>query len=124
MNLFNTLACNVDIDPIIPGTIRLVVTILKIAIPIILIIFGMLDIAKAVMANDDKEMKEAQKKLIHRIIYAVVVFFIVALVQFVFARLAGQSDSALGENNSKTNISECIACFVSDGSYCANYTGN
>ena len=37
---------------------------------IILIIFGMLDLAKAVMANDDKEMKEAQKKLIKRIVYA------------------------------------------------------
>lgn len=118
MNLFNTLTCSIDIDPIVPGTIRTVVTVLKIAIPIILIIFGMLDIAKAVMANDDKEMKEAQKKLIHRIIYAVVVFFIIALVQFIFARLA-KADSS-GNNVDSSNIPECIACFISDGSHCAN----
>lgn len=97
---------DVVIDEIIPGTINIFVTILKIAVPIILIIFGMLDLAKAVMANDDKEMKEAQKKLIHRIIYAVVVFFVVALVQFVFGRLnkanGGKDTGAVG----------CIDCFI------------
>lgn len=121
MNLFSMLECSIDIDPIVPGTIRTVVTVLKIAIPIILVIFGMLDIAKAVMANDDKEMKEAQKKLIHRIIYAVVVFFIVALVQFVFARLAkadSNQDNLGGEVGGNNNISQCISCFISSDATC------
>ena len=114
MELFevlNNVSCGggqVVIDAIIPGTIHIFVNILKIAIPIILIIFGMLDLAKAVMANDDKEMKEAQKKLIHRIVYAVVVFFVVALVQFVFGRL----DSANGGND--TGAKGCINCFINN----------
>lgn len=113
----NMLNCSIDIDPIVPGTIRLFVTILKLAIPIILIIFGILDLAKAVMANDDKEMKEAQKKLIHRIVYAVVVFFVVALVQFVFNQLAKADNN--GANVDKNNTASCIACFISDGSQCS-----
>ena len=117
MNLINFLVCDVDIDPIVPGTIRTFVTILKIAIPIILIIFGMLDLSKAVMANDDKEMKEAQKKLIHRIIYAVVVFFVVSLVQFVFGRLA---DTDTKSDVNKGNISQCIDCFIRSDEYCKN----
>ena len=113
MELFEILKnVSVVIDEIIPGTINIFVTILKIAIPIILIIFGMLDLAKAVMANDDKEMKEAQKKLIKRIVYAVVVFFVIALVQFVFGRL----NSANGGND--TGAVGCIDCFVNGVKNC------
>ena len=116
MNLFNMLE-NVQcggmvIDRIVPGTISTVISVLKIAIPIILIIYGMLDLSKAVMANDEKEMKEAQKKLIHRIIYAVVVFFVIALVQFVFGRLA--SNDSEGTNVNKGNMSICISCFINN----------
>ena len=114
----NLLTCSISIDPIVPGTIRLFVSILKLAIPIILIIFGILDLAKAVMANDDKEMKEAQKKLIHRIVYAVVIFFVVALVQFVFSQLA-KADNGSGNNVDKNNTAACISCFISDEAQCS-----
>ena len=64
INLLSNVKCGtIEIDSIVPGTISAFVTVLKIAIPIILIVFGMLDMAKAVMANEEKEMKEAQKKL-------------------------------------------------------------
>ena len=110
--------CSIDIDPIVPGTIRMFVNILKIVIPIILVVLGMLDMAKAVMANEEKEMKEAQKKLIKRLIYAVVVFFIVALVQFVFGALA-KADTGKNSNNvDKNDTAACIACFISDKGSC------
>lgn len=112
MDLVNLLVCDIDIDPIVPKTVSTFVTILKIAIPIILIVLGMLDLAKAVMANEEKEMKEAQKRLIKRIIYAVVVFFVVALVQFVFGRLANAD--ANNANINKDNTMSCISCFIND----------
>ena len=111
--LENVTCGSVTIDKIVPGTIYLFITILKIAIPIILIIFGILDLAKAVMANDDKEMKEAQKKLIKRIVYAVVVFFVVALVQFVFTTLAKNSSD-------QSSPTVCIDCFINGK--CGNTT--
>lgn len=113
MNMVNVLAnvkCGtIEIDSIIPGTISTFVTILKIAVPLILIVLGMLDLAKAVMANEEKEMKEAQKKLIKRIIYAVIIFFVVALVQFVFSQL---SKADTNNANGTSNATACISCFI------------
>ena len=50
----------ITVDAIIPNVISTVVTIIKIGVPIFLIIFGMLDLGKAVITNDEKEMKSAQ----------------------------------------------------------------
>ena len=58
--------------------------ILQIGIPIILIVLGTLDLAKAVISSDDKAVKEAQSKLIKRCIYAILVFFIVTLINLLF----------------------------------------
>lgn len=96
---------------IIPSITVLVVNLIKIAIPIILVIFGMLDLAKAVMSNDEKEMKGAQTKLMKRVIYAVLVFLVVSIVQLIF--------SVLSKNNvSGADVSGCISCFVSDAESC------
>lgn len=54
--------------------------IIQIGIPIVLIVMGTMDLGKAVMASDEKEIKQAQSRLIKRCIYAVIVFFIVTLV--------------------------------------------
>lgn len=105
--------CSIDIDPIVPKTISFVVDMLKIGIPILLIIFGMLDMGKAVMSNDEKEMKAGQSKLIKRCIYAVVVFFIVALVEFIVGVLASSSEDS-DNPIAKDDISLCIDCFVND----------
>lgn len=96
---------------IIPNLISAVVSIIKIAIPIILIVLGMIDLGKAVTSNDEKQMKEAQKSLIKRVIYAVLIFFVVALVQFVFKALAPDEDE-------KSDISSCISCFINGSSEC------
>ena len=58
--------------------------ILQIGIPIILIVLGTLDLGKAVISSDDKAVKEAQSKLIKRCIYAILVFFIVTLINLLF----------------------------------------
>ena len=115
--MINLLAatCSIEIDPIVPGVIRTFVTVLKIVIPIVLIVLGMLDMAKAVMANEEKEMKEAQKKLIKRIIYAVIIFFVVALVQFVFVKLA---EADTNGNIDKPDTAACISCFISSADSC------
>ena len=67
-----------------------VINIIKIVIPIIIVILAMLDLGKAVMAGEEKEIKEAQKMLLKRIIYGVVIFFVVTIVQVVFG-LVGQN---------------------------------
>lgn len=74
-----------------------VVSLLKFGIPILLIIFGMMDLGKAVMAGKEDEMKKAQGTLIKRFIYAVAVFLVVTLVQLVMNLVAGASTDETGE---------------------------
>ena len=60
-----------------------VIKILQIAVPVALILWGTLDIGKAVIAGDEKKMKEAQKPFIKRIIYAVIAFLVPFIVSIV-----------------------------------------
>lgn len=71
------------LDPII-SIIKTVLSIVQWAIPIILIVIGTFDMMKAVIASKEDEIKAAQKLLIKRVIYAVVIFLIPTIVYFVF----------------------------------------
>lgn len=109
LNVLDMVSCNginATFDKVLPDTIHMVITVIKIGIPILLVIFGMLDLGKAVMSNDEKEMKGAQTKLIKRCLYAVLVFFIIAIVQWLFAAI--DADAVKG-NESKAS---CFNCFI------------
>ena len=71
------------LDPII-SIIKTVLNIVRWAIPIILIVIGTFDMMKAVIASKEDEIKAAQKLLIKRVVYAVVIFLIPTIVYFVF----------------------------------------
>lgn len=64
-------------------TLGYVLMVFKIVIPIILIILGMIDLGKAVVASKDDEIKKATKSLAMRAIASVVIFFIPTLVGIV-----------------------------------------
>ncbi len=68
--------------------------IVQIIIPIILIVYGVIDLGKAVIASDEKEIKAAQSRLIKRCIYAALVFFVVTFVSLIMDLVAkGEEDS-------------------------------
>lgn len=79
---------NQDLLTII-GIAKKVLTILQIAIPIGLLIFGTLDLGKAVMAGDEKEIKSATGVLIKRVIAAVAVFLLILIVSVVTGWVGG-----------------------------------
>lgn len=81
------------------------ITIIKIAVPLLLIVWGMLDLGKAVVAQKEDEIKKGQQIFIKRIIAAVLVFLVVFVVQLVFG-LVAKNDSA--------KISSCIDCFINN----------
>ena len=82
MNMFNLLTCPEGLGSIV-SFIKNIFGLIQIVVPIILIVVGAFDLAKAVMASDDNEIKAATQKLIKRAIAAVCVFFLVAAVQLV-----------------------------------------
>ncbi len=87
-----------------------IVLILKIVIPLLLIVFGMVDLGKAVVSSDDKAISKAVGTLIKRFIAAVIVFFVPTLVNALFKVL-----------NITTAVSDdftvCVTC-VTDVNSC------
>ncbi len=77
--------------------VRVIVAAMKvvtIVIPIALIVYGTIDLGKAVIASEEKEVKAAQKRLVQRFIYAALVFFVPTLVYFTMNLVAkGEGDS-------------------------------
>lgn len=55
----------------------------RIIVPILVIGLGMIDLAKAVIASKEDEMKKAQKTFINRLILGVAFFFIPVLVNII-----------------------------------------
>ncbi len=90
-------------NEMIPKLVTTGITIIKIVVPILLIVFGMLDLGKAVMAQKEDEIKKGQQTFIKRLIAAVVVFLIVFIVQIVFNLVANDNDG---------NIWGCVDCFI------------
>ena len=86
----------------LPYVVSMIITIIKIVVPIVLIIFGMMDLAKAIMAQKEDEIKKGQQTFIKRLIAAVIVFFVITIVQMVITFVSGDDES----------ITNCFNCFV------------
>jgi amino acid permease len=84
------------LQPVI-SLIKNIFNLIKILVPIVLILMGAIDLTKAVMASDDKEIKAATSKLIKRAIAAVAVFFAVTLVDVIMG-LVGDSGAEDGDD--------------------------
>ena len=83
-----------------------ILMIFKIVIPVILIILGMIDLGKAVVASKDDEIKKAVKSLGMRALAAVVIFFVPTLVGIVMGRVSAFSDKM------KEDYNICKDCLV------------
>lgn len=101
-------ACT-DLAPVI-NLLKAILGIIQWGIPIILIIMGSIDLGKAVLASDDKEIKGATSKLVKRAIAAVAVFFIPLLVNMLMKMVAdnGTKTSSGGEKN-------FVQCWADEG---------
>ncbi len=86
-----TLAC---IPTDVARITTLIYNILKIAAPLVLIIVGMFDMARAVAAGKEDEIKKAQGLLVKKAISAALVFLLLSLITFVFNILSNNDQSA------------------------------
>ncbi|MDO4963237.1 MAG: hypothetical protein Q4E75_03980 [bacterium] len=91
-----------DIPTSVPRIISIIYTAIEIAVPIVLVIMGMIDLFKAMSAGKEDEIKKNQSILVKRLIAAVLVFFVLVIVKFLITLFA--------DNGS--NIMNCVECFV------------
>lgn len=106
----SALGSDVLIDTQLADIVHLIIMIIQIAVPILLVVFGMMDLMKAIMAQKEDEIKKGQQIFIKRLIAAVIVFFIIAIVKLVISAVAKNDDG----------IMACANCFIegSDSDSC------
>lgn len=92
------------------------INIVKIAVPVILILMGVIDMLKATTSQKEDEMKKAQGVFVKRLISALLVFFVVAIVQFLFGTL-----DRLGFDGEFTN---CLNTFINGNASCVQCGSN
>lgn len=88
MNLFYLLAEESDVCNALKPIMTLlgyVIFGIKVVVPIILILVGMIDLAKAIVGKDDSEIKKAQNSLIKKIVVAVCVYLVITLVGLIMS---------------------------------------
>ena len=93
------------IPEMLPNLVNLGYNLIKIFVPIALILYGMMDLGKAVMQQKEDDIKKGQKTFITRAIAAVLVFLIFSIVQLVFGLLGSAGE------DTKNPIS-CVDCFL------------
>lgn len=71
------------IDPEISTFVHNIIILIKIAVPLALILFGMLDFGKGVIAQKEDEIKKGQNAFIKRLLAAAVVFLMISVTQLV-----------------------------------------
>lgn len=77
--------------------LAMVIMVFKIVIPILLIVFGMIDLGKAVTGAKDDEIKKSIKSFTMRCIAAVVIFLIPSLVGLVMSLVANSGIQGANE---------------------------
>ncbi len=84
-----------------------IIYIAKIIIPLLLIILGSIDFAKAVISTSDKANSEAISALVRRIIIAVIIFLIPTILDFLLGLIDGAKDTA-----SNSDFTSCMKCLT------------
>lgn len=87
----------------LPKVISIIYSVVQVLVPIILVIFGTLDLVKGVISQKEEEIKKGQQIFIKRLISAVIVFFVFVIVKFLISLVA---------DNSGNDIMDCVECFV------------
>ena len=85
-----------------------ILTIFKVAIPLLIIGYGMFDLGKAVVGSKDDDIKTASKRLMYRAIAGVLIFFVPTIVLWLF-------DTAVGsykEISKQADFEKCRTCIL------------
>jgi len=89
----------------VPKVVSIVYTIIQIAIPVILVVMGTLDLFKGITAQKEDEMKKGQQMFVKRLIAAALIFFVFVIVKVIISFVADGSSVA---------IMECAECFINN----------
>lgn len=96
----------------VPKFTNLLYKLVKVIVPIILVVMGTSDFLRAVSANDEKSMDETPKRFARRIGAAVLIYFVMTMVQLVIKVI---------DTDNKSSVLSCAKCFISSEKKCETY---
>ena len=96
------------------GLLGYVVMVIKIVIPLLLIILGMIDLGKAVVASDDKAINKSVNTLIQRFVAAIIMFFVPTIVSAIF-------NATTNANMTRADMNKCVQCLTNVSNQSADY---
>ena len=87
-----------------------ILTIFKIAIPLIIIVIGMFDLGKAAVSSKPEEIKKSVTSLVWRFVGGVAIFFVPAIVMLAFGFVSGFGNAK--DQITEANWQACYSCIV------------
>lgn len=95
----------------IPQLSTLVIRALQIAVPIILVVAGSIDLAKSAASGKEDNMKKYRKLFFKKLIIGVLVFFIIAITKLLISIVAdgNKSQKTMSELD---EVIDCVDCFT------------
>ena len=105
IQILDKVACGnlTDIPSKLPQLSSEIYTLIEVAVPVLLVIMGTIDLFKGITADKEDEMVKARKVFVKRLITGALVFFIMAITKFLV--------SVVDSSNS-TKIMDCVKCFI------------
>ena len=94
-----------EIPKKIPELTSFAITMIQIAVPVILVIMGAMDLFKGITAQKEDEIKKGQQMFVKRLIVGALIFFVVVIAKLLISVVADASSD---------DIIDCVDCFLSN----------
>ena len=103
LDTYQKITCdNVTMPYVVAQITSLIILVIQIVVPLLIIILGMLDLGKAVVAQKEDEIKKGWQTFFKRLLVGVAVFLVIVFVKFIIGLVA------------EDNEINCIDCFVNN----------
>ena len=99
---------DIVIDQQLMDITSIIILVIQVAVPVILIIYGMIDFTKAIMSQKEDDIKKGQSLFIKRLIAAALVFLVIVIVKLVISFVA----------NNDEGVMDCVECFINRNANC------
>lgn len=92
-----------NIPSLFPKTISIIYNLIQIVVPILLVVFGSIDLVKGIVAQKEDDIKNGQRMFVKRLIVAAIIFFVFVGVKMIISFVA---------DNNSNRIIDCTDCFI------------
>lgn len=103
-----------NIPSVLPKVISILYNILQVAVPILLVIMGSIDLSKGITAGKEDDMKKGQQLFIKRLVAGVLVFLVFIVVKLLISFVGNDEKS----DNKAVRILQCTECFIKNNDNC------